>query len=451
MASGSWNLKEQIDKGSLRFEVPQAVVPVRDAVLDFMETVVYPLEKAIVEGDARVVGSTAFGGAAVARVRVAQAEAKRRGLWALGHPTDIGGQGMPFRDYIYVNEVQGRSELGSICLGTHSLQDSLMLHKHASEDIKAKYLRRLVEAEIYPSFAMTEPELVSSDPTGITTRAEVDSATGEWVINGRKWWTSGAQVAEFTSVMVRTEPAGTPRHAAFSIILVPTSTPGYEVQRSTHVLGTEGDHSEVVYNNVRVPLSNLIGKRGHGFLIAQERLGPGRIFHCMRWIGQAQRAFDLMCQRLVQRQLPASGSGPGQRLGDKQLMRKHVFDSYCDISAHRLMTLAAAEKMDAGGYAKVELAAAKAWGAAMLCRVLDRAVQVWGAKGLTEDTPLSGMYRHARAARFYDGPDEVHIDSVGRNILQVYSQGESWDLSAGGPTARKAPVDDHMAVHRSRL
>lgn len=354
-------------------------------------------------------------------IKALQAKAKAQGLWALGHPKDIGGQGMPFRDYIYVNEVQGRSELAPVALGTHSLQDSLMLLNHASASIKAKYLNALVQAEIYPSFAMTEPNVVSSDPTGIQTSAVLKD--GHWIINGRKWWTSNAANAPYTCVMVRTEHSkDVSIHASFSIILVPTDTPGYNIVRSTHVLETHGaDHSEVLYDNVRVPETNLIGKRGMGFLIAQERLGPGRIFHCMRWLGQMQRAFDIMCVRLVERKFR------GGVLGDAQLMQQMgrfffgknkakpqqehttnwrvplVFDSYCDIAAHRLMTLAAAEKMDSGSYARVELAAAKAWGARALGRVMDRAIQVFGAKGLTEDTPLSGMYRLARAARFYDG------------------------------------------------
>jgi alkylation response protein AidB-like acyl-CoA dehydrogenase len=264
-----------------------------------------------------------------------QVEAKKQGLWALGHPTEVGGQGMPFRDYIYVNEVQGRSALASQCLGTHSLQDSLMLLNHASAELQDRYLHKLVQADIYPSFAMTEPDLISSDPTGIQTMAAVDDATQEWVINGRKWWTSGAEQAAYTCVMVRTEfGSDTPIHGSFSIILVPTTTPGYIIERGTHVLGDHGAHShnEVKYDNVRVPLSNLIGKRGGGFLIAQERLGPGRIFHCMRWIGQAQRAFDLMCERLVDRKLPTRQAemtgGAETVLGDKQLMKQHVFDSF---------------------------------------------------------------------------------------------------------------------------
>jgi acyl-CoA dehydrogenase len=224
----------------------------------------------------------------VQALRKLQARAKELGLWALGHPKEVGGGGMPFADYVYINEVQGRSELAPIVLGTHSLQDSLMLLKHASTEIRNRYLPGIVSASIYPSFAMTEPDIVSSDPTGIQTSAEL--VNGEWRINGRKWWTSNAQNAAYTCVMVRTEPKSAPGHGAFSIILVPTSTPGYTIVRSTHVLGTHGaDHSEVLYQDVRVPESNLIGVRGGGFLIAQERLGPGRIFHCMRWLGQMQR------------------------------------------------------------------------------------------------------------------------------------------------------------------
>mmetsp|Transcript_82971 Transcript_82971/g.101698 ORF Transcript_82971/g.101698 Transcript_82971/m.101698 type:complete len:340 (+) Transcript_82971:153-1172(+) len=332
---------------------------------------------------------------------------------------------MTFRDYIYVNEVQGRSELAQVVLGTHSLQDSLMLYNHGSQYIKDKYLKRIVNAEIYPSFAMTEPNIVSSDPTGIETSATL--IDGYWVINGRKWWTSNAQNAAFTSVMCRTEfDDNISIYLSFSIILVPTDSKGYNIIRSTHVLGTDGvDHSEVEYDNVRVPYGNIIGKRGHGFLIAQERLGPGRIFHCMRWLGQMQRAFDIMLQRLVQRKIRK------KRLGDLQLMQQMVYDSYVDILSHRLMTLFAAEKMDSGNYARIELAAVKANGARILCRIMDRAVQVWGAKGLTDDTPLGQMYRHARAARFYDGPDEVHVTTVGRLINREYRKGNRYDFSEG--------------------
>ena len=188
------------------------------------------------------------------------------------------------------------------------------------------------------------------------------------------------------------------------------------------VLGIDSGHYEVDYNDVRVPAENLLGERGNGFLIAQERLGPGRIFHAMRWLGQAQRAFDLMCDRLNER------VAFGEPLANKQLMQKHVFDSYTEIQASRLLTLAAAEQIDSGDQARVEIGAIKVFGAQMLHNVVDRAVQVYGAAGVTDDTPLSHMYRTARFARLYDGADEVHIQSVGRRILGEYRKGRGWEF-----------------------
>ena len=315
------------------------------------------------------------------RLRGLQAEAKAEGLWALGHPTELGGGGMPFLDYVYVNEVQGRSEFGQLALGTFTLQDSLMLDKYASPEWRERYLAPLVAAEISPSFAMTEPEVASSDPTQLQTAAVLDG--DEWVINGRKWFTTGANRAAYTTVMCRTEPdaAGPPgvlddhrpdRHARLrrSCGRRRCSASGAGTARS-------------VYNDVRVPAGNLLGPRGHGFVIAQERLGPGRIFHCMRWLGQAQRAFELLCERLNDR------VAFGEPLSHKQLMQQHVFESYAEIQACRLLTLHAAERIDAGDQARVEIGTIKVVGARMLHNVIDRAIQAHGAAGLTDDTPLS--------------------------------------------------------------
>jgi alkylation response protein AidB-like acyl-CoA dehydrogenase len=194
------------------------------------------------------------------------------------------------------------------------------------------------------------------------------------------------------------------------------------IVRDTPVLGIDGGHCEVRYESVRVPAGNLLGPRGQGFVIAQERLGPGRIFHCMRWLGQAQRPNDLMCRRLHER------TAFGQPLAGKQLMRQHVFDSYAEIQSARLLTLHAAQAIDRGEQARVEIGAVKVVGARTLHNVIDRAIQVYGAAGLTPDTPLDRMYRHARAGRIYDGPDEVHIDSVGRRILGEYASGGNWEF-----------------------
>ncbi len=389
------------------FEVPEQVREVRDAVLAFMLERVEPVEPILHAGGAEAADT----------LYALQAQAKKAGLWALGHPVELGGGGMPFADYVYVNEVQGRSEYGQLALGTFTLQDSLMLHAHASRVQRDRWLGPLVAAEIWPSFAMTEPEVASSDPTQLRTTGTLDG--DEWVISGTKWFTTGANRAAYTTVMCRTEPDA-PDHAAFSMIIVPTDTPGYEIVRETPVLGIHGGHCEVRYHDVRVPADHLLGERGRGFHIAQERLGPGRIFHAMRWLGQAQRAFDLLCTRLVER------SAFGGPLADKQLMQQHVFDSYAQIQACRLLTLHAAEAVDRGGDARVEIGAVKVVGARMLHDVIDRAVQAYGAAGLTDDTPLSHMYRAARFARIYDGPDEVHISSVARRLLKTYRDGGTW-------------------------
>jgi acyl-CoA dehydrogenase len=394
----------------MSFDVPDSVRPVRDAVYAFMTERVEPAERVLHEG----------GPAAVATLAELREEAKKEGLWALGHPLELGGGGLPFLDYVYVNEVQGRSEFGQLALGTYTLQDSLMLHQHASGEQRERYLMPLVRGEISPSFAMTEPDVSSSDPTQIMTRAVLDG--GEWVINGHKWFTTGASQAAYTTVMCRTEGADAPPHLAFSMILVPTGTPGYNIVRETPVLGLHGAHCEVRYQDVRVPAGNLLGPRGQGFGIAQRRLGPGRIFHCMRWLGQAQRAFDLMCRRLHER------TAFSEPLAKKQLMREHVFDSYAEIQSARLLTLHAARIVDSGSDGRVEIGAIKVVGARMLHNVIDRAIQVYGAAGLTPDTPLDRMYRHARAGRIYDGPDEVHIDAVGRRVLDVYGAGGNWEF-----------------------
>ena len=383
---------------------------IRAKVKDFIENEIYPKETELAKGtpeSREMLGSL-------------MQLAKDEKIWALGHPTDIGGGGMPFMEYVYVNEVIGRSSFAMVALGTHSLQDSIMLREFASPHWRDQYLEPLVQGEIFPSFGMTEPEVASSDPTQLQTTAILED--GVWRINGRKWFTTGAARAAYTTVMCRTELEA-PSHGAFSMIIVPTDNPGYKIVRETPVLGINGGHYEVEYDNVEVPEENLLGPRGQGFIIAQKRLGPGRIFHCMRWLGQAQRAFDLLCERMHERETF------GTPLTKKQLLQKFVFDSACEIQASRHLTLDAAKRIDQGDDARIEIGLIKVVGAEMLHNVIDRAIQVHGAKGLTDDTPLSLMYRHAREARIYDGPDEVHIQSVARRILKNYeNNGPGWDF-----------------------
>jgi alkylation response protein AidB-like acyl-CoA dehydrogenase len=351
------------------------------------------------------------GGEAADRAMAAlKARAKELGLWALGHPAEIGGGDLPFMSFVYMNEIIGRSHYGQQAVGSLSMQDSIMLHRYGTEAQKEQWLKPLVEGDIYPSVGLTEPEVAGSDPTLMRTTARLEG--DEWVINGHKWFTTGANIAAFTSVFCETEP-DQHKHAKFSSIIVPTDTPGYEIKRVVPTMGsTLGGHCEVELNNVRVPRENLLGGRGQGFVIAQKRLGPGRIFHCMRWLGQAQRAFELMCEYAKVRY------AHGSMLAEKGEIQRYIAESAAEIQAARLMTLDAAGLMDQGDEARVQISLIKFWGARMLHNVIDRAIQVHGGLGVTSDTPLEHMYREARFARIYDGPDEVHRMVVARQLLK---------------------------------
>jgi len=374
----------------------------RSRMRRFIDDEVIPREPDLLSGG---------GGAALADLK---ASAKAQGLWALGHPTEIGGGGVPFMPFVYLNEVIGRSEFGQAAVGSLSMQDSIMLHLHASEEQRQRWLAPLVAGDIYPSVGLTEPEVAGSDPTLMRATARLEG--DEWVIDAHKWFTTGANRAAFTTVFCLTDPDA-PRHLRFSSIIVPTDAPGYEIVRVIPVMGggehgVHGNHCEIRLHGVRVPATNLLGPRGQGFVIAQQRLGPGRIFHCMRWLGQAQRAFELMCERANAR------FAHGSPLAEKGEIQRYVAESVAQIQACRLMTLDAARVMDCGGEARVEISLIKFAGAQMLHDVIDRAIQVHGALGLTGDTPLERMYRDARGGRLYDGPDEVHRMVVARRLLK---------------------------------
>ena len=345
--------------------------------------------------------------------------AKDAGLWALGHPAEIGGAGLGFMPFVHLNEVIGRSHFGSTAVGSASMQDSIMMHLYASEDQKAKWLAPMVAGEIYPSVGLTEPEVAGSDPTLMQTRAVRDG--DEWVINGHKWFTSGANKSAFTTCFAMTNPAAESKWDRFSSIIVPTDTPGYDIVRVIPTMGsTLGGHCEVRYTDVRVPATNLLGPEGDGFLIAQKRLGPGRIFHCMRWLGQSERAFELMCDRANSRW------AHGSYLAEKGEIQTWIAESAAEIQAARLMTLDAARAYDEGDEARVEIAMIKFWGGHVLHNVIDRAIQVHGALGVTSDTPLEFMYREARYARLYDGPDETHRMTVARRLLRDPRNNVPW-------------------------
>ncbi|SHN43545.1 acyl-CoA dehydrogenase family protein [Cryptosporangium aurantiacum] len=371
---------------------------IRDAVRSFINDEVIPAEPAL---------AAAGGGEPLDGLR---ASAKKQGLWALGHPAELGGGGLSFREFVLVNEIIGRSRWGQLALGTVSMQDSIMLHRFATEQQQARWLNPLVAGEIMPSVGMTEPEVAGSDPTLIRATARLDG--DEWVIDAHKWFTTGASVAAFTTVFVRTEPDDAPPHRALSAIIVPKGTPGFEIVRVVPTMGgTSGDHCELRLTGVRVPRENLLGERGGGFAVAQVRLGPGRIFHAMRWLGQAQRAFELMLDRAGTRY------AHGSVLGEKGEIQRYIAESAAEIQAARLLVLDAADAYDADGRARDQIAIAKFWVARVLHEVIDRAIQVHGALGVTGDTPLEEMYREARYARIYDGPDEVHRMTVARRLL----------------------------------
>lgn len=377
----------------------------RERMRKFIDAEVVPAEAALEQEEHE---PTARRDGTMARLK---ARAKEQGLWALGHPVEIGGQGVPFMSFVYLNEIIGRSHWGQAAVGSLSMQDSIMLHLYGSAEQKKRWLEPMVAGEIYPSVGLTEPEVAGSDPTLMQSQARLDGDT--WVVNAHKWFTSGANRAAFTTVFCQTEPDAKDRWSQFSSILVPTDAPGYEIVRVVPTMGhTGGAHCEIRLTDVRVPKENLLGKRGQGFLIAQKRLGPGRIFHCMRWLGQAQRAFELMCDRANKRW------AHGSLLSEKGEIQRFIAESAAEIQAARLMTLDAAMAMDQGSEARVEISLIKFWGARVLHDVIDRAIQVHGALGVTSDTPLERMYREARYARIYDGPDEVHRMVVARRLLK---------------------------------
>lgn len=338
-------------------------------------------------------------------------EAKRLDLWALGHPTSIGGGGLGFLEMTHLNAVIGRSFFGQSAVGTWSMQDSIMLDLYATEEQKQRWLVPLVAGDIRSSIGMTEPEVAGSDPTAMQATAVLDG--DEWVVNAHKWFTTGANIAAFTTVFAITEPDEAGAYERHSAIVVPTDSPGYEMVRVLSTMGsTLGAHCEIRLRDVRVPAENLLGGRGEGFVLAQRRLGPGRIFHCMRWLGQMERAFELMCARAnerIVRGAPLSANGQIQLL---------IAESAADIFSHRATTLAAAEAIDRGEPGRIEISLVKFRGAQLLHNVIDRAIQVHGALGVTSDTPLEWMYREARYARIYDGPDEVHRDVVARKLVK---------------------------------
>ncbi|WBB98907.1 acyl-CoA dehydrogenase family protein [Solwaraspora sp. WMMA2080] len=374
-------------------------------VAEFVRSQVIPAEAALAAGGEQ--GRAALG--------ALQQRARAAALWAIPLPVALGGQGLGLTDYAGIAEAEGYSDYGPVALGSDSLLDATMLDTYATAAVRDRYLGPMVAGRCPPSFAMTEPQVPGTDPAALRTSAVRDG--DDWVITGRKWFTSRAADAGFTTVVCRTGPGSADDdptgRSSLSLLLVPTTAPGYRIVRQLPVLGAGGQY-EIALDGVRVPGDHLIGAAGAGLRIVAGRLSLGRTLRCLRWLGQTARAFDLMCRRLTGRQVGTAV------LADKQLLHGYVFDSHAELAAARALTRAAVAALAAGGDARTATGTAKVVAARAFHAVVDRAVQVYGAEGLTDDTPLAMLLRAARAARILDGPDELHVTTVATRLLADY-------------------------------
>lgn len=394
------------------FTIPKEVQDITQAIEAFLQEDVIPLEQDFLSKSI---------GEMMPVLEKKRRKVKKLGLWLPHMPAEYGGMGLSLTEFAHVSEVLGRTPLGHYifnCQAPDVGNMELLMHFGAPE-LKEKYLKPLADGEIRSCFAMTEPEFAGSNPTQMGTTAQKDG--NDYVINGHKWFASAADGSAFAIVMAITNPDADSRHLRASQIIVPLDTPGFELVRNIPVMGHAGkgyfSHGEIMLTDCRVPQSNLIGGEGAGFALAQERLGPGRIHHCMRWIGICERAFDLMCRHAATRNV-----APDRPLATRQIVQAWIAESRAEINAARLMVLQAAWMIDQhGAYAaREEISIIKFFVAGVLQGVLDRAIQTHGGLGVTDYTPLAFWYRHERAARIYDGPDEVHKVVIARRIIKDY-------------------------------
>ena len=390
----------------------ERVRPLLKQVRDFVERELIPLEDGF---------SHHALGTLIPVLDQKREQVKAAGLWGLHLSENEGGHGLTLCEFGQISEVLAHAPFfGHYVFGCQApdIGNTELLGKFASEELKERYLTPLMAGEIRSCFSMTEPDFAGSNPTRMATLASRDG--DEYVINGRKWFTSSADGAAFAVVMAVTDPDAAP-HQRASMIIVPTDTLGFTIERNIPVFGEAGEgwfsHSEVTYTDCRVPVSNVIAGEGLGFRLAQERLGPGRVHHCMRWVGNAEKALDLMCKRAATREID-----DGVMLGEKQFIQDFIAESRAEIDACRLYVLNTAHMIDTVGVANVRdaVSAIKFYVANAFLRVLDRAIQVHGALGVTDDMVLSAMYRHERGARIWDGADEVHKQNLASNILKKY-------------------------------
>lgn len=390
----------------------EALSALLDQYRQFVSEELFPIDLQVVQGPFKTYLPT---------LNALRVKAKSMGLFAPHLSEEDGGVGLNLVQFAQVSEILGQSPIGHYVFNCAApdIGNMELLHLFGSEEQNQTWLKPLQRGEIRSCFAMTEPTLAGSNPVHLGTTAVKEG--DYYVINGHKWFTTAADGAKFTIVMAVTNPEAASPYQKASMILVPLDNPGYKLIRNIPIMGEAGEdylsHGEVKFENCRVPVSNLIGKEGQGFALAQERLGPGRIHHCMRWIGICERVFELMCRRAISRQLD-----PGKPLAEKQTIQNWIAESRAEIKASRLMVMDTAQKMqDLGAKAvKEDISTIKFFVADVLMKVIDRAIQVHGALGITDDTLLSFWYRHERGARIYDGPDEVHKSALARSILKNY-------------------------------
>ncbi|MDY0362267.1 MAG: acyl-CoA dehydrogenase family protein [Desulforegulaceae bacterium] len=394
------------------FRVSDKIKTIVDSINEFIDKELIPLEPEFVTGDFNEMEPV---------IKEKQAMVKKMGLWAPNFPEDCGGMGLSMLEHGLVSEALGRSPLGHYVFWCQAPDagNVEILHKYGTEEQKEKYLKPLVKGDIRSCFSMTEVDMPGSNPVMLETTAVKDG--DDYIINGHKWYTTSADGSNFAIVMAVTNPDA-PRYLQASMIIVPTDTKGFNLVRNIPVMGHEGSgyasHAEILYQSCRVPQKNLLGPEGQGFVIAQDRLGPGRIHHCMRWLGICRRSFDLMCSRANKRIISADG----KTLSSKQTVQNWVAESAAEIEAARLLTLNAAWQIDEYGAADARDAVSmiKFVVANTMNNVIDRALQVHGGLGMTDDTILAYFYRHERAARIYDGADEVHKSSLAKRMLRTY-------------------------------
>ena len=399
---------------SIDFTLPPDVTAVRERIRAFMTD-----EVAATEARMRKEGNWRKGYAEL------RSRAKELGIWAPHMPREFGGMGLGPLAMAFVSAECGRTMMGAYVLNCHAPDEGnmhTMLH-HATPEQKEKWLRPLVNGEVRSCFAMTEPEVAGSDPTGIQTHAEREG--DQWVLNGHKWFTSGARGAAFAIVIARTDPDADPPQARNTAFIVPCDTPGFEIVRDIETMAGHGNHCEIKLADVRVPNENVLGGRGNGHRLGQARLGPARLAHCMRWLGQAEKVLEIMTRRAMERRLH------GGVLADKQLIQAMIAESTLELYAGKLMVLHAAYPIEKEKPFRQEVSMAKHHVANMLWKVIDRAIQVHGALGYSTDSPLESMMRHARSARLVDGADEVHLSQIALHVIEAVREDGSTRRATG--------------------